>query len=255
MPFLSIPRAVGVLSLLLLTACSQAAPTHEERRSRIEAISADPAADAVARKARSEARLASEGVPINRNLPVIEGLAGIETRTREAVAWRAMALLVVAAKGEGVDQATVDRIVASYGLQAHFTPAEVAFIRDTSPSDHDRVQFSWRYEAAWTLLWSLGYVETLGKPTTLCDVPRAVGFLMERDASTFIADARPRSPSELLDEADLVYRYHWSVVDARLKGEGAPASLEPGVTMERHHALNWLIGYMDQAWDDVSTDT
>ncbi|MCR9246223.1 MAG: DUF4272 domain-containing protein [bacterium] len=24
---------------------------------------------------------------------------------------------------------------------------------------------------------------------------------------------------------------------------------------ERHYALNWLIGYRNQAWDDVSTDT
>jgi hypothetical protein len=27
------------------------------------------------------------------------------------------------------------------------------------------------------------------------------------------------------------------------------------VTDERHYALNWLIGYLEQAWDDVSTDT
>jgi hypothetical protein len=31
--------------------------------------------------------------------------------------------------------------------------------------------------------------------------------------------------------------------------------LHPGVAQERHHALNWLIGYMDQEWDKVSTDT
>ena len=27
------------------------------------------------------------------------------------------------------------------------------------------------------------------------------------------------------------------------------------VVIERHHALNWLIGYENQQWDDVSTDT
>jgi hypothetical protein len=31
--------------------------------------------------------------------------------------------------------------------------------------------------------------------------------------------------------------------------------LDPGVTMERHHALNGLIGYDDADWDDVATDT
>jgi hypothetical protein len=45
------------------------------------------------------------------------------------------------------------------------------------------------------------------------------------------------------------------VVDARVNGRATPAGLDADVIMERHHALNWLIGYMDQAWDDVTTDT
>ena len=32
------------------------------------------------------------------------------------------------------------------------------------------------------------------------------------------------------------------------------ADLDPGVTMARHHALDWLTRDMGQAWDDVSTD-
>ncbi|WP_371258328.1 DUF4272 domain-containing protein [Bradyrhizobium sp. WSM471] len=27
------------------------------------------------------------------------------------------------------------------------------------------------------------------------------------------------------------------------------------MTQERHYALNWLIGYHEQAWDNVTTDT
>lgn len=40
-----------------------------------------------------------------------------------------------------------------------------------------------------------------------------------------------------------------------MNGRDAPAGLEKGVVKERHYALNWLVGYMDQAWDDVTTDT
>ena len=50
-------------------------------------------------------------------------------------------------------------------------------------------------------------------------------------------------------------RYDWAVVDARVKNKPCPVGLDPGVVQERHHALNWLIGYMDQEWDDVATDT
>lgn len=218
-------------------------------------MEASATSDALKRKDRSDARLASEGVPVNKSLPAIEDISEIKPRIKDEVAWRAMALLVVAVKGEGLDQASVDKLVEDYRLKDHFSPEEAAFISQASPSDHDRIQFSWRYEAAWTLLWALGYVDDLSKPTAICDVSRAVRIMQERSADQFIADAKLRSTGEMAEQADLIYRYHWAVVDARINGRPAPAGLEPGVTMERHYALNWLIGYMGQEWDEISTDT
>lgn len=211
--------------------------------------------EALQRKARSEARLESESVPLNRHLPFIDTESEVSGHTQEEVALRALCLLLVAVKGEGLEQEIVERIVEDYELGPHFTPKERAFVANADASEHDRIQFCWRYEAAWVLLWALGYVESLGKPTHICDVGYAVEQMKERSTETFIAESRLRSMAEILDEADLIYRYHWAVVDARLKQQPAPAELEPGVTMERHYALNWLVGYMDQAWDDISTDT
>jgi len=211
--------------------------------------------EALQRKARSEARLESESVPLNRHLPFIDTESEVSGHTQEEVALRALCLLLVAVKGEGLEQEIVERIVEDYELGPHFTPKERAFVANPEPSEHERIQFCWRYEAAWVLLWALGYVESLGKPTHICDVGYAVEQMKERSTETFVAESRLRSLAEILDEADLIYRYHWAVVDARLKQQPAPAELEPGVTMERHYALNWLIGYMDQAWDDISTDT
>ena len=79
--------------------------------------------------------------------------------------------------------------------------------------------------------------------------------MKEKHKEQFISSAKLRTPSEILDQADLIYRYHWAVVDARVNGKEPPAKLDPSVVMERHYALNWLIGYMNQEWDDVSTDT
>jgi hypothetical protein len=70
-----------------------------------------------------------------------------------------------------------------------------------------------------------------------------------------MAKAKLRTMKEILDEADLIYRYHWAVTDARVKGRDAPAGLDGGVVYERHYTLNWLIRYGDQEWDDISTDT
>lgn len=211
--------------------------------------------EAILRKERSEAILSKEGVPLNKHLPGIETEDECKRRTKEEVGYRALALLTVAVKGEGLEQKIVDRVIADFKLSGHFTPKEQAFISEPNPMQRDRVQFSWRYEAAWTLLWALGYVRSLGKPDHICDVAMAVGFMKDRGTDRFIAEAKLRPLADLLEEADRIYRYHWAIVDARLKGQAAPAKLEPGVTLERHYALNWLIGYMEQEWDEISTDT
>lgn len=45
------------------------------------------------------------------------------------------------------------------------------------PSFLTPVQFLWKYEAYWTLLWALGFVEQLEYPDKICDVPLAVSLL------------------------------------------------------------------------------
>jgi hypothetical protein len=250
---LRLPRRALIFTVLCGTVAAMAGC--RDRKKMIEAKHRAPAPEALQRKERSEAVLRAEAVPLNTALPVIDTESEARRRSRDEIAYRALALLVVAVKGEGLDQKTVEKIAKEYGLAAYFTPKEKAFFNDPSPSQHDRVQFSWRYEGAWTLLWALGFVDKLEKPSKVCDVPTAVNLMKQRTAKQFIAESKPRSLHEILDQADRIYRYHWAVVDARLAGKQHPAGLDPGVTLERHHALNWLIGYMDQDWDDVTTDT
>ena len=211
--------------------------------------------EALARKQRSIAILKSEKVPYIDHLPVIEIEAESTRRSTEEVAARAMAVCLVAVKGEGIEQATIDKLVRDYDLMSSFTRKEKAFINDPHPSDHDRVQFAWRYEDYWVMLWALGFIDKLERPAAICDVKRAVTILRDNGRQGFLQKSKLRPQNEILDAADLIYRYHWSTDDARVNGKKAPAGLDPGVVMERHYALNWLIGYMGQAWDDISTDT
>ncbi|MET3907276.1 hypothetical protein ABID59_001607 [Bradyrhizobium sp. S3.3.6] len=212
-------------------------------------------AEAIDRKLRSERILQAEGVPFFAALPVIETKAEALKRSKEEVALRTLCLLFVAAKGEGLEEELVERLLETYELRPHLTPKELAFVLDNSPSQHDRIQFTWRHEAAWTLLWALGFVAQLGKPDQICDVEFAAKTMAERTTSEFIDDSELRPIADILDQADLIYRYHWAVRNARTKGQQVPAALDPGVTAERHHALNWLIGYGQQTWDHVTTHT
>lgn len=222
---------------------------------RVPAESGRISAEAIDRRLRSETILRAEGVPFLAALPVIETAAEALKRSKEEVALRTLCLLFVAAKGEGLEEEVVEQVLESYELRPHLTPKELAFVLDNSPSQHDLIQFTWRYEAAWTLLWALGFVAELGKPAQICDVEFAVRMMTETTTSQFIEASELRPIADILDQADLIYRYHWAVRNARIKGQQIPAALDPGVTQERHHALNWLIGYMEQAWDHVTTST
>lgn len=210
--------------------------------------------DKLLRKQWAEEVLRAEGVPVNPHLPMIEGEAEITLRRKDEVARRLLALAIVAVKGEGLEQRRVLEIISERNAHAMFTPLERAFIDDSDPSRHDRIQFCWRYEAAWVLAWALNLRrESLGVPRQICEP----AWLVETVRDTVALDKFGLRPAnDILNEADLIYRYHWAVRQAGIKGDDVPAGLEPGVVLERHYALNWLIGYNDNAdWDDVTTDT
>jgi hypothetical protein len=241
--------------ILTLLVGSTSASDLEKRKEHIKEMEVKISKEASDRKSRSEVILKERNVPINSHLPYIEDSNEVLIRTNEGVALRAMALLIVGVKAEGLEQEIVDSLIKDYDLHNAFSPNERNFLADPEPSQFDKTQFIWRYEAAWVLLWSLGYVKKLDPPTSICDVPTAVTFLQQRSRRQSIDDASLRPISELLDANDLIYRYHWAVVDARVSGLKTPAEIDSSVVLERHYALNWLIGYMEQEWDDVSTDT
>jgi hypothetical protein len=73
----------------------------------------------------------------------------------------------------------------------------------------------------------------------------------------FQKTARLRSEDELFDAAVSLQDLH---AIARQRS-GDPSYRESGpavdieVIQERHHAINWLVGYCGASWDDVTTDT
>ena len=218
-----------------------------------------------ARRERSFVRLKEAGVPYMEHLPceVLDCEAMI--RKPEEIARRAAALFAVALYSEVMLSENPDREEAlgfvarvdeGYHIMDEFTPLERAYLDTPSPEQYDCIQFLWRYECCAVLLWTLGIID-LPYPSAICDVPYIARlFFDHKENGTVLGLGEIRDRQEILDEADLTLRYDWACVDARVKGEETPASLDGGVVMERHYAFNWLIGASDGAgWDEIQPTT
>jgi len=216
---------------------------------------AGPSQEALDRRDRSNAVMRAEGVPLLASLPVIETEAETTLPTAEEVMMRALATIVVARKGVGTPDKEVDALVRKFGLANYLSPKERAFLANAHPTQQELVAFSWRFESAYVLLWSVGLIDKLGSVRESYDPAPMVALLNDNSRLQLLAKARLRSKREILDQADLIYRYRWALVDARVNGRPAPAGLDDDVAMERHQALNWLICHAEQEWDEVSLDT
>ena len=245
-----------LVSGLFVTTLFCAPVSHEERKEKILAHEAkEPTAEMIARKERSHAYLTEKKVPINKTLPYIEDSSSAKVRSPKEIAERLIGCTICAIGGETGDKKVVDECLTLFSAQKYLTAEEREFVERGLANNQTRIQFSWRYERSWVLLWALGYIDELSYPSDICDVPKLAGMLAGKKAGDLLANAKPRSKQELLDAADLIYRLDWAVVDARVNQKPAPAGLDKGVVVERHAALNWLIGYLDQSWDEITTDT
>ena len=215
------------------------------------------------RKAASIAKLQAADIPYIDHLPMIEPASEVRVRSAEEIAQRAIACLITiqAACDRNAGSYTADTaqwcqaLLEQYGI-TQLTPAEVRILSNQG-EQQDVINMVWKYEAYWVLLWALGIVESLDFPDRTIDCDFAIEAVSRHENfSAFLQQVRLRDIHSILDEADLIYRYHWACVEARLKQAPMPADMNASVVMERHAALNWLIDNDGQDdWDnpDVST--
>lgn len=216
-------------------------------------------ADALLRREATGKTLAEHGVRVPPHLPPCVSAIEVELREPRDVAARVLALFVCAVRAESL-AANEPLPVASMQQRtplgfAALSPKEAAFMRAAEPTRQDVTNHVWRYEAIVPLAWSLGILESLPFPATICNVPVLAKTVLGLDADAFVASARLRPVGELLDALDLTFRLHWAVTEARARQSAPPAAVEAGAVFERHHALNWLTRFADADWDDVETPT
>lgn len=216
------------------------------------------------RKQENIAKLKELGIPFISHLPVIESADQVRIRTAEEIACRAICCLLTIQMAceinqNGYDQEPVEfftDLLEQFGVKDQLTPHEKAIFRGTA-SEQEVVNMVWKYEAYWALLWALGIVKKLEFPCNICDCDFAIKAVSSHKSfEEFMEQVSLRNIEEILDEADLIYRYDWACVNARIKGQEAPAGLDKDVVPERHWGLNWLIDADgDNNWDNVDIST
>lgn len=206
------------------------------------------------RKAKSAAFLSEHGIKVNKNLPCVATSETTEIRASKEIIDRVYSLLVIAAKGEGIEQEHLERVIQEKKVTS-FSSKEQEIIQSPNLNDQERAYATWRYESLYTLLWALGIMEDLKYPSEICDVQAIVAAIIKPNRENFENMTQLRNTSAILDELDKIYRMHWACVDARIKGQEVAGNINSSVIYERHYALNWLTNYQDQNWDDVQTHT
>lgn len=236
---------------LALFSCGQPASTSK------------PIENITATNDQKERRINSENICRSHNIPIYKDPHSLFTdpenevniRTKDEVADRALALCFIELRSENADKKMLASFDKRYNVMQKLSENEKAFILSEAPTQQEMVNANWRAEGTHVMLWALGYVDSLSFPGKACDVAKDVKHIYDNTEEQFRQKAKLRSKKEILDQVDLILRLHWACVDARVNNRPTPGVLDNSVVMERHYALNWLIRYMDQMWDDVTIDT
>ncbi len=227
-----------------------------------------------ARAARSRAILKERQVPMwgdETRCLVVEDDEEIRPQLPAEVAKRVLVLWAVVLRAEGVDRDVCNAVLDTHEIWTSATASEVEFLRAENVEAQTARQFVWRLEALWILLWALGHLEEVPWPSGMCDVPRIANIIDPREMDrSLVSNAELIPLASIVDQQELTMKIHWAIRDAFINQKGIPENLDwrsqertpveqcpvVGVVEQRHHALNWILNFMNPTnWDDVDTPT
>ncbi len=189
--------------------------------------------------------LKSQGVPFIDHLPLRYETSEVAPREKDEVIARAicsfaaiMCACSIRDNGELTDedkQGAKDFLDNRFGCIDKLTRMERRVIESEASYD-EAVNMGWKYESLWALLWAMGLVKELDFPKDICDCKFVMDTFIGGD---FSGRVKMRGTDEILQALDLIYRYHWACVNARVNGTNS-AGLDEEVVMERRGGLEWL---------------
>lgn len=202
---------------------------------------------------QSHSRLASLGVPVHPNLPLLECL---QPRSVQELAKRVVALYCMAGVANGADQSILFNWLKSEGWTDFLERPELDLLHQSAYTDEQLNQMSWMQESIYALCWCGGLIKDLALPQSECDLSDIFSQIPpEVDLSEFVESLQIRNADVVWQELDYYYNLHASLVHPELwTGRKMRSMFILPVVLERRHALEWICA-PKRSWVEVSLDT
>lgn len=218
-----------------------------------------------ARKEQSIALLKEKGIPYIEHLQAAVLEEECRIPPKDVIIHRLSAVFAAAVVSEiygggqfdncrEIAEGQMKQMEERYQVTRWLSPEEKAYIENPLQEPLQHVKFGWRYECCSVLLWALSMIG-LKEPDEICDAAKLGSIMWNHTFDSLMEKAVLRGRDEILDMQDLVFRYDWACVDARIH-HGKVDGLDGEIIFEWHYALNWLTGADGiTEWDRVSTTT
>ncbi len=205
------------------------------------------------RKQQTEDLLTNLRIPTFPDLPALEEESEVKLRTAQEIAARIIILsyLNCAAKDQRLGPVIINFLTEQH-LWESVSDEEKDLFEKTEPYDDENITvISWRVEAIWLLMWVINKVDLLELPVEEADPDNIIKHIPSFLESTedFIWSATIRPKSEIMDQADLIFRINWAIQETAPE-DLIDAELNPSVAYERYFAINWVTN-MREEWDNV----
>ncbi|MCM1298020.1 MAG: DUF4272 domain-containing protein [Firmicutes bacterium] len=157
-------------------------------------------------------------------------------------------------KAEDMIKGMLSDLEDKYSVSKYYSAEEMEYAQDPLNYPDLHPKFGWRYECCAVLLWALSLWE-LGEPTKICDAGEIGKIIWNNDFDSLCERSELKSKEEILDMQDLMLRYDWACVDARINGREMNI-VDEEIVYEWHYALNWLTNAnYTSDWDIIRADT
>jgi len=178
-------------------------------------------------------------------------------RTPQEVAKRALVLIGIFQAATGRNKEAVIKILKKNSLWSEVSELEKKFLETSDDeSKFISMQYSWRSESIYILLWALEHFDFEAIPKDEKNLEKIGNLLKTDDFHKIIEikNAHLRSSNEIYKILDEVSKLNWEIRDAFINKEEPQKDYHPSIIYEWHYSLSWLTK-PNEEWDSITTDT